>query len=52
MGENHDVTFYADSLDITPKYLNTIVHHATGCTTKEVIDHYLVMQLKLLLRTT
>jgi len=50
--ENHDVTFYADSLDITPKYLNTIVHHATGCNTKEVIDHYLVMQLKLLLRTT
>lgn len=50
--ECHDVAYYADSLDITPKYLNTIVHHATGCSTKEVIDHYLVLQLKLLLRST
>jgi AraC family transcriptional activator of pobA len=49
---NHDVSYYADALRITPKYLNIIVHHATGNTTKEIIDHYLVMQLKLLLRGT
>lgn len=50
--QSHDVAFYAARLNITPKYLNTIVKRMTGHTAKTVIDHYLILQLKLLLRSS
>jgi len=50
--QSHDVAFYAMRLNITPKYLNTIVKRMTGHTAKTVIDHYLILQLKLLLRSS
>lgn len=45
-----DVAQYARLLNITPKYLNSIAHAKTGHTPKEIIDHFVVLQLKLCLR--
>lgn len=47
---SHDVAYYAHQLCITPKYLTTIVKRITGHTPKTIIDHYVVLQLKLQLR--
>lgn len=49
---HHDVAFYANQLNITTKYLNNIVQSITQLSTKEIIDNYIIMQLKLLLRST
>lgn len=49
--KSHDVAFYANRLNITPKYLNTIVRQMTEYTTKNIIDQYVTMQIKLQLRT-
>lgn len=46
----HSVAYYAAAMNITPKYLNNIVRLITGHTTKNVIDHYVILQLKLCLR--
>lgn len=48
--QSHDVAYYASQLCITPKYLTTIVKRMTGHTPKTIIDHYVVLQLKLQLR--
>lgn len=48
---NRSVSYFAEALHITPKYLNTIVRRKTGHTTKEIVDQYVIMQIKLLLRT-
>lgn len=50
--QSRDVAYYADLIHITSKYLNTIVRRMTPCTPKEIIDHYVILQLKLLLRTS
>lgn len=50
--ESHDVKFYADRLHITPKYLGTIVRRKTQHTPKVIIDHYVMLQLKLTLRNS
>lgn len=50
--QSHEVGYYADRLCITPKYLLTIVREITGQSPKTLIDHYVVMQLKLQLRTS
>ena len=47
-----DVAYYAHRLSVTPKYLNIIVQRITGHTAKAIIDQYVVMQLKLSLRST
>lgn len=47
----HSAAFYADALNITPKYLNRIVKGVTGHTAKTVIDQYVIMQLKHSLRS-
>lgn len=49
---SHDVAYYAHKLCITPKYLSTIVKRITGHTPKTIIDHYVVLQLKLSLRNS
>lgn len=49
---SHDVAYYAQSLCITPKYLSTIVKRITNNTPKTIIDHYVILQLKLSLRNT
>lgn len=50
--KSHDVAFYAGKLNITPKYLNTIVRNMTGHTTKNIIDQYVTLQIKLQLRNS
>lgn len=50
--KSHDVAFYAGKLNITPKYLNTIVKNMTGHTTKNIIDQYVTLQIKLQLRNS
>lgn len=47
---SHDVGYYADRLCISSKYLNTITKRITNHTPKTIIDHYVILQLKLLLR--
>lgn len=47
---SHDVNYYASQLCITPKYLNTISKTVTNHTPKQLIDHYVVLQIKLTLR--
>ena len=50
--ESRDVAFYADRLNISTKYLSQIVNKKTGRTPKTIIDHYVIMQLKMILRTS
>lgn len=48
----HDVAFYAEQLHITPKYLCSITRTITHRTPKDLIDHQLVMQVKVRLSTS
>ncbi|MCM1378222.1 MAG: helix-turn-helix domain-containing protein [Clostridium sp.] len=49
--ERH-VSFYADRLCITPKHLSAVVKKISGRTAGEWIDNYVVMEAKVLLKTT
>ena len=49
--ESRDVGYYASLLHITPKYLNLITRRVSGHTAKTLIDQYVVLQLKLSLRS-
>ena len=49
--ETRQVAFYAEKMNVTPKYLNGIILEQTGKTAKAAIDDYVVMQLKLTLQT-
>lgn len=49
---SHNVAYYADKLSISPKYLGNIVREVSGLTPKEMIDHYVTLQIKLKLRTS
>lgn len=48
----HNVTFYADALNITPDYLAVIIKGGTGFGPKETIDGKLVLAMKALLEST
>jgi AraC family transcriptional activator of pobA len=50
--QSRDVAYYAGQLFITRKYLGMIVQRKTRHTTKQIIDEYVIMQLKLTLRTS
>ncbi len=50
--KNKDVGFYADSLNISPKYLSEILLAASGKTAKALIDDVVFMEAKSLLRQT
>ena len=47
--ESRDVRYYADLMNITPKYLSNIIQAKTGKTAKSMIDEYSIMQVKLAL---
>lgn len=49
---SRDVSHYARMLSITPKHLTSVISGITGQPAKEIIDNYIVMQLKLVLRNT
>ena len=49
--ESRDVSYYADLLNVSAKYLGIVTRHITGHTAKSVIDHYVVLQIKQSLAT-
>lgn len=50
--QSREVSFYAEKLYITPKYLSMVLKEQNGKTAKEWIDSYVVTEVKLLLKTT
>lgn len=50
--EQKDVSFYASQLNITPKYLSEILQAQLGKPAKTLIDEYIAMEAKSLLRQT
>ena len=50
--ESRDVQYYADRLYITRKYLGIIIRRKTEKTPKQIINEYVITQLKLRLRNT
>ena len=46
------VGFYADNLNITPKYLSQIIKTATGKSVNDWIEEYVVLEAKALLKST
>lgn len=48
--EHHQLSFYADKMAISGRYLGTAVRVASGSTAKEWIDSALITQAKLMLR--
>lgn len=44
------VTYYASRMSISSKYLTTIVRQVTGHTPKAIIDHYVILQIKMQLQ--
>lgn len=47
-----DVGFYADKLCISPKYLTSICRRTVGRSAKEIIDHHVLLEIKVLLQST
>ena len=50
--QGHEVNSYANRMCITRKYLGIIVKGKTGLSPKQIIDEYLMLRLKLTLRTS
>jgi len=46
----HSVRFYANKLCISPKYLSLVVKESSGRTAAEIIDEYLLLEAKNMLR--
>ncbi len=44
--QSREVSYYANEMNITPKYLNFIVQSVSKRTCKNLIDAYVIMQLK------
>ncbi|MBD5336916.1 MAG: AraC family transcriptional regulator [Bacteroides sp.] len=50
--DHRDVTFYANDLCITPKHLSAVVKELSGRPAGDWIDQYVIMEAKVLLRST
>lgn len=48
--EERSVGFYASQLNLTPKYLSTLIRQTTGRTASEWIDDYVILEAKNLLK--
>ena len=48
--EEHKISYYADRMCLTERYLGTVVHQTSGTTAKNWIDRALITQAKVLLR--
>ncbi len=46
------VSFYAHKLCITPKHLSSVIKEISGRTASDWIENYVVMEAKVLLKTT
>ena len=49
--EEHSVSFYAGKMCITPRYLSAVLKELTGKTTNNWINHSLILDAKILLKT-
>ena len=49
---HREVSFYAEKLYITPRYLSTIVQNVGHATAKSIIDHHVIVEIKTALKTT
>lgn len=47
-----EVSFYADKLCVSGRYLSSIINSITGSSPKEIIDYSVVLELKMLLKST
>ena len=50
--ENRTLDFYADKLFISTKYLSDIIKRTSGRTAHDWIDKYIILEAKILLRST
>lgn len=50
--EAKDVSFYADKLCVSPKYLSSLVKKVVGQPAKECIDYCVILESKLMLRSS
>jgi len=50
--EAKDVSFYADKLCVSPKYLSTLVRKETDRTPKDCIDNYVILESRVLLNSS
>lgn len=50
--QQHDVTFYAERLHLTPRYLTEITTRVAGRSTKQLIADYLMQEIEQALLTT
>ncbi len=48
--KHHDVQFYADQLHISRKYLSKVVKKTMGRTPKDIINHVILIEAKVLLK--
>lgn len=47
-----EVSFYANELFITARYLSTVVQNVTSTTAKSIIDKHVILEIKVLLKST
>jgi len=50
--KSRELAFYADKLNITPKYLSIVTSEVRGQSAKKVIDDYIMTEIKLQLNST
>lgn len=50
--KRRNVAFYADRLNITPKYLSVVCRKSCGRTASKIIDAYVIKDVEFLLKTT
>lgn len=50
--KERSVAFYADRLCVTPKHLSAVAKEITSRTASELIDHYVIMEAKIMLAET
>lgn len=50
--QHHQMSFYAERMCLTERYLGTVVRQASGVTAKEWIDRAIVIRAKILLRNS
>ena len=49
--EEHEVSFYAEKLSITPQYLSLVLKDITGKTANSIIDEAIMSEAKILIRS-
>lgn len=49
---HREVSFYADALCISSRYLSTIVQNVAGNTAKSIIDKHVILEIKTMLKST